>query len=460
MKAPDWNDELLAEHRAHLRSEDRRLAFDALVTLGVRLQRYDFRPCRQGEVRTLALDAVESGERILVCVVNQGDLLCIVRKSGRDRVPGGLRNLKDSFGWAYENSAGEWRIRLRTAEEARQLGRLLFGDELQERAVAANAEARSGFWWVNHRQSFRQEFAGGYLWSPKCNRNGSVNESYGNMTRVQRGDIVFSCAGGELRAAGIVLAGASEAPRPGEHSVADDAGVGEEGWLVPVRLQLLDQPLKIKAHAAELATVLPERYSPIRASGEGNPGVYLAQVPAVMATALMRLLAGQVERIQADIAPQAAAQWADGAAEVKIGQRRDIAPALRVQLIKARHGLGVYRQNVEQVEHACRVTKVLDRRHLRAAHIKPWRSCDDREKLDGCNGLLLAPHVQHLFERGYISFADNGDLLTSRMLNLSVLAAWGVALPFNAGAFRPEQQAYLAHHRSEVFEQHDGGRRS
>ena len=128
--------------------------------------------------------------------------------------------------------------------------------------------------------------------------------------------------------------------------------------------------------------------------------------------------------------------------------------------MKARFGQGVFRQNVEQVEHACRVTKVLDRRHLRAGHIKPWRSSDDREKLDGCNGLLLAPHVQHLFERGYISFADDGDLLVSRMLNPSVLAAWGVTLPFNAGGFRPEQQAYLAYHRENVFERHNGGRRA
>jgi predicted restriction endonuclease len=106
------------------------------------------------------------------------------------------------------------------------------------------------------------------------------------------------------------------------------------------------------------------------------------------------------------------------------------------------------------------VTRVLDRRHLRAAHIKPWHACDEREMLDGCNGLLFAPHVQHLFERGYIGFADDGELLVSRRLNPSVLTAWGMTLPFNAGPFRREQQAYLASHRDGVFERHDGGRRA
>ena len=68
-------------------------------------------------------------------------------------------------------------------------------------------------------------------------------------------------------------------------------------------------------HAAELASVLPDKYSPIRASGDSNPGVYLAQVPETMGALLLRLLAGQVERIQTDIGWQAGPEWADGAAE-------------------------------------------------------------------------------------------------------------------------------------------------
>ena len=29
------------------------------------------------------------------------------------------------------------------------------------------------YWWVNQNQTFRQELAGGYLWSPKRNANGA-----------------------------------------------------------------------------------------------------------------------------------------------------------------------------------------------------------------------------------------------------------------------------------------------
>jgi predicted restriction endonuclease len=128
-------------------------------------------------------------------------------------------------------------------------------------------------------------------------------------------------------------------------------------------------------------------------------------------------------------------------------------------LVNARRGQGVFRVNLEQIERKCRVTGVLDRRHLRASHIKPWCICDDREKLDGFNGLLLSPHVEYLFDRGYVSFSDFGDLLVSKELNQAVLKSWGIALPRNVGPFSQEQCRYLEYHRVHVFEKSSGGRR-
>jgi putative restriction endonuclease len=84
---------------------------------------------------------------------------------------------------------------------------------------------------------------------------------------------------------------------------------------------------------------------------------------------------------------------------------------------------------------------------LRASHIKPWCKSDDREKLDGYNGLLLAPHVDLLFDRGWISFSDDGKLLVSDKLDRTVLTAWGIPENLNVGGFRPEQCKYLAWHR-------------
>lgn len=128
-------------------------------------------------------------------------------------------------------------------------------------------------------------------------------------------------------------------------------------------------------------------------------------------------------------------------------------------LADARSGLGVFRASVEQAEGACRVTGVMDRRHLRAVHIKPWEACSDAERLDGGNGLLLSPHVAHLFERGYISFADDGRLQVSRRLNSTVLKRWAITSPAVTRAFTPAQRPYLAWHRDHVFERTETGRR-
>ena len=70
------------------------------------------------------------------------------------------------------------------------------------------------FWWVNHKQTYRQEVGGRYIWSPKTKRDGSRNVSYDNLRRVLPGDLIFSCAGGEIRQLGIVTRPAASCPKP------------------------------------------------------------------------------------------------------------------------------------------------------------------------------------------------------------------------------------------------------
>ena len=112
---------------------------------------------------------------------------------------------------------------------------------------------------------------------------------------------------------------------------------------------------------------------------------------------------------------------------------------------------GLYRSRLELIESGCRLTGATDIRLLRASHIKPWSKSDSREKLDGNNGLLLAPHIDHLFDKGFISFADDGRLLRSEALPQSVQDTWGLISQANAKAFSESQTLYLAYHRENVF---------
>jgi hypothetical protein len=77
-------------------------------------------------------------------------------------------------------------------------------------------------------------------------------------------------------------------------------------------------------------------------------------------------------------------------------------------LVLARRGQGLFRTRVQSVETRCRVTRVERHEHLRASHIKPWRVCTNEERLEGENGLLLTPSIDHLFDGGFISFEQGG----------------------------------------------------
>jgi putative restriction endonuclease len=303
-------------------------------------------------------------------------------------------------------------------------------------------------WWVNLSQTRRHELDAGYLWSDEP-----------ELETAQPGEVVYVHTGGRITTLGLVAGAAFPA---GKLSAGQSRGArrGAPGWRLPVHFEQLPQPLRPKDHAAEFKTLLPAKHSPLRPSGDANPTVRLARIDERMAALLRRLLGGQEEELLHMAPTLRSAERADDVAEHALRARLGLDAGMRKSLLAARRGLGVFRDNVERYEQSCRLSGLLDRRHVRARHIKPWRECNDHEKLDGCNGLLLSPHFDQLFERGLISFEDDGELMVARHLNPAVLPAWGVVLPRNVGAFHPGQCEYLAYHRLKVFEQPAGGRRA
>ena len=314
--------------------------------------------------------------------------------------------------------------------------------------VAASSFGAPLNWWVNQTQARRHEIDAGYLWSDEA-----------ILAEARPGDVVFVHSSGGIALLGLV-SGAAFAAR----SVIATAERGlkgrREGWRVPVHFEELLRPLRPKDHLTALKALLPARRSPLRATGDANATVYLTRLDENLSALLQRLLGGQVEELLSVAPALGSAERADDVAEHALRVRHDLDAGTRKRLVAARRGQGVYRENVERYEHACRLSGLLDRRHLRARHIKPWRESNDREKLDGSNGLLLSPHIDQLFERGLISFSDEGELLVARQLNPAVLPTWGIELPRHVGAFQPAQASYLLHHRLHVFDQLDGGRRA
>jgi len=137
--------------------------------------------------------------------------------------------------------------------------------------------------------------------------------------------------------------------------------------------------------------------------------------------------------------------------EAEIWSRSDIGLREKKTLVMSRRGQGLFRKRVAIVEATCRVTGTTSSTHRIASHIKPWKVSTDEEKLDGNNGLFLAPHIDHLFDRGFISFKDNGDLLISPKLPKKILSDWGIAPTMNVGHFNPKQKIFLKYHRNNCF---------
>lgn len=117
-------------------------------------------------------------------------------------------------------------------------------------------------------------------------------------------------------------------------------------------------------------------------------------------------------------------------------------------IAKSRVGQGLFRNDVERIFGGkCAITG--STLLLTASHIKPWRDCSNRERLDPYNGLLLSPVYDKAFDSGLISFDDDGRILLSRYIEKEVLL---LAIDPSAKIRVTEQhKAYLKIHREEYF---------
>lgn len=97
----------------------------------------------------------------------------------------------------------------------------------------------------------------------------------------------------------------------------------------------------------------------------------------------------------------------------------------------------------------CAVTGFDDERILRASHIKPWHDCDNTERLDPFNGLLLIPNLDAAFDKGLITFDEQGMIVISSSF-LDKAKLLGITDDMKIKLHERHHQ-YLAYHRENVF---------
>jgi putative restriction endonuclease len=122
------------------------------------------------------------------------------------------------------------------------------------------------------------------------------------------------------------------------------------------------------------------------------------------------------------------------------------------QIVVSRLGQGNFRRNVIRLWGSCSITGLQSVTLLRASHIKPWKDSNNQERLSPFNGLLLIPDYDFLFDRGYITFQNNGSVLISQKLSLFARKVFDVDHDLQLRKVFPENREYLEFHRSKFFE--------
>jgi predicted restriction endonuclease len=134
----------------------------------------------------------------------------------------------------------------------------------------------------------------------------------------------------------------------------------------------------------------------------------------------------------------------------------DIQGTEREALIKIRIGQSKFRDGlIKYWDSKCSVTECVITRILIASHIKPWRDCNDDAdaKLDVMNGLLLIPNLDALFDKGFISFDDNGNIIIYSQLSEDDQKRLGVNKDMVLRKTLSERhKIYLEHHRKNIFQ--------
>lgn len=296
------------------------------------------------------------------------------------------------------------------------------------------------------------------------------------MREVAPGDLILSYADGRIRAFGIARSHAYEAPKPDEFG---SAGRNWEqiGWRVDARFQEFAHEMRPAEWMSRLAPLLPERYAPLLPDGRGLQNLYLTELPTPLALELADLVGQGLPALARASAPadfdrsvvladvtsgnspaaEAAtitehALWEEHLRR-RVEEDAELPATDREAIVLARRGQGLFPSRVQAFEARCRITGVDRAEHLRASHLKPWRDATNSERLAGENGLLLTPSIDHLLDRGFISFRGDGRLLVSPVADRQSLAKMGIAVDrdFDAGRFTTTQQQFLEFHRDEVF---------
>ena len=123
---------------------------------------------------------------------------------------------------------------------------------------------------------------------------------------------------------------------------------------------------------------------------------------------------------------------------------------MRMALVQVRVNQGVFRERLLQKYDRCCLCCVQNTNLLVASHIKPWSESTSEEKLDIDNGFLMCPNHDRLFDKGLISFTDEGQIMISDELEAVDRICMNVKDSMKI-TLSARNKKFLKYHRDNIF---------
>ncbi len=119
-------------------------------------------------------------------------------------------------------------------------------------------------------------------------------------------------------------------------------------------------------------------------------------------------------------------------------------------VVKIRINQGMFRDRLLQKYSKCCLCGVSEPSLLVASHIKPWRDSNGDERVDDENGLLMCPDHDKLFDKGWISFDNDGVIMISEKLKELDRMFMNVRPEMRIDLFE-RRRKYMEYHRENIF---------
>ncbi|ODP31105.1 HNH endonuclease [Pandoraea sp. ISTKB] len=292
------------------------------------------------------------------------------------------------------------------------------------------------FYWVNVGVTINEVCKGHFLWAPEASQTKSGNvkhlDHWDNVASVRQGDVIFCCHNKAITHIATAREDAFKADRPASRSFV---AWGVSGHQVNVALRELQTPIIRDEIATDFISHFDERCVPrVFTSNATLKQIYMARLPADAGVYLLDR-ANAISLFEESI-------FSASKGFHKIGK------TTREAIVKARVGQGRFRTDLlRRWSNRCALTGLSNTDLLVASHIHAWSLCDNDDRINPDNGLLLASHIDRLFDRGHISFDDRGEMLIGETLSAADRSILALDRCTRLRSLTDGNRTFLAKHR-------------